>query len=130
MLPSEDKLTELGIRFHFYADDTVPFFVFGLAFSQCMFDDILTSIQRCFSNAKLKLNAAMSEYMIIRKCKIVEHGLLRLPQDGDYTEQLKLQVVLLIVNLFCSDKSTSFFQIHFIISVKSGQFVTKLKYQS
>ena len=51
-----------------------------------MFDDILTSFQRSFSNAKLKLNGDKCEYMIIRKCKIVKHGLLRLPENGDYTE--------------------------------------------
>ena len=28
--------------------------------------------------------------MIIRKCKILKHGLLRLPEDGDYTEQAKV----------------------------------------
>ena len=55
-----------------------------------MFDDILTSIQRWFINAKLKLYAARSEYMVTRKCKIVKHGLLRLPEDGDYTEQVKV----------------------------------------
>ena len=51
-----------------------------------MFDDILASIQRWFSFAILKLNADKSEYMIIRKCKIVKHGLLHLPEDGEYTE--------------------------------------------
>ena len=29
--------------------------------------------------------------MIIRKCKIVIHGLLRLPEDGDYTEEVKVR---------------------------------------
>ena len=28
--------------------------------------------------------------MVIRKHKIVEHGLLRLPEDGDHTEQVKV----------------------------------------
>ena len=28
--------------------------------------------------------------MIIRKCKFVKHGLLRLPENGDYTEQVKV----------------------------------------
>ena len=55
-----------------------------------MFDDILTSIQRWFSKAKLKLNADRSEYMIIQKCKIVKQGFLRLPEDGDYTELVKV----------------------------------------
>ena len=55
-----------------------------------MFDDFLHSIQCWFSNAKLKLNADKVEYMIIRKCKIVKHGLLCLPKDGDYTEQVKI----------------------------------------
>ena len=54
-----------------------------------MFDDILTSIEFWFSKAKFKLNADKSEYMIIRKFKSVEHDLLRLPEDGDYTEQVK-----------------------------------------
>ena len=90
MLPLEDKLKELEINYHFYAHDTVLYFLFGSALSQCVFDNILTSIQRWFSNAKLKLNADKSEYMIIRKCKIVKHGLLRLPEDGNYTQQVKV----------------------------------------
>ena len=73
----------------FLADDTVFYFEFGLTLSQCLFDNILTSIQRWFSNAKLKLNADKSEHMNFRKCKIVKHGLLRLPEHGNYTEQVK-----------------------------------------
>ena len=38
----------------------------------------------------MKLNADKSEYMIIRKCKIVKHGSLRLSEDCDYTEQVKV----------------------------------------
>ena len=48
----------------------------GSTLSQCMCDDILTSIQRWFSNVKLKLIADKIEYMISRKCKIVNYGLL------------------------------------------------------
>ena len=44
MLALEHKLKELGINYHFYADDTDLYFVFGSNLSQCMFDDILTSI--------------------------------------------------------------------------------------
>ena len=80
MLPLEDKLKELEMNYHFYADDSVLYFVIGSTLSQSMFDNILTSIQRWLSIAKLKLNADKSEYMIIRKCKIVKHGLLRLPE--------------------------------------------------
>ena len=90
MLPFEDKLKVLEINYHFYADDTVLYFELGSTLSQCMFDNILTSIQRWFCNAKLKLNADKSQYMIIRKCKIVKHGLLRLPEDRNYTEQVKV----------------------------------------
>ena len=90
MSPLEDKLKELEINYHFYADDTVLYFVFGSTLSQCMFDNILTSIHRWFSNAKLKLSADKSEYMIIRKCKIVKHGLLRLSEYGNYNEQVKV----------------------------------------
>ena len=70
----------------------IPFFIlyFGSTLSQCMFDDILTSIQRWFSNVKLKLSADKSEYTIIRKCKIIKHDFLRLQEDGDYTEQVKV----------------------------------------
>ena len=82
MLPLEDKLKELEINYHFYPDNTVLYFIFGSTLSQCMFYNVLTSIQRWFSNAKLKLNADKSEYMIFRKCKFVKHGLLRLPEDG------------------------------------------------
>ena len=82
-----------------------------------MFDNILTSIQRWFSNAKLKLNADESEYMIIRKCQIVEHGLLRLPEGGDYTELVRVlgfyfdchltlqrQINFVCLNSFCYSK--------------------------
>ena len=90
LLPLEDKLKELEINYHFYADDTVLYFVLRSTLSQCMFDKILTSIQRWFSKAKLKLIADKSEYMIIRKCKIVKNGLLRVSEDGNYTEQVKV----------------------------------------
>ena len=55
-----------------------------------MFDNFLNSIQRWFSNARLKLNAEKSEYMIIWKRKNVKHGLLRVPEDSNYTEQIKI----------------------------------------
>ena len=54
-----------------------------------MFDDILTSVHRWFSNANLKLNADKCEYLIIRKCRLVKHRRLHLPEDGDYTERVK-----------------------------------------
>ena len=90
MLPLEYKLKEQGTKYHFYADDTILFLVYHSTLSQCMFDDILTSIQRWFSKAKLKMNADKSPYMIILKPKIVKHGLLRLPEIGDHTEQVKI----------------------------------------
>ena len=89
MLPLEDKQKELKVNYHFYVDDTVLYFVFGSTLNQCMFDNILTLIQCWFSNEKLKLNADKCEYVIIRKCKIVKHDLLRLPEDGNYTELVK-----------------------------------------
>ena len=58
------RLKELEINYHFYADETDHCFIFNLTLSQCMFDDILTSIQRWFSTAKLKLNAEKSDYII------------------------------------------------------------------
>ena len=87
MLPLEDKLKEIDIIYCFYADETVLYFVFGSTLSHCMFYDILTSIQRSF---KLMLKSGKCEYMIIRKCKIGEHGLLRLSEDGDKTEQVEI----------------------------------------
>ena len=39
ILPLEDKLKESEINCHFYADDTVLYFVFGSTLSQCMFDN-------------------------------------------------------------------------------------------
>ena len=47
MLLLEDKLKELEINYQFYADDTLAYIVFGSNVSERMFDDILTSIQRC-----------------------------------------------------------------------------------
>ena len=90
MMPLEDKLKELEVNYHFSADDTVLQFVLCSTLSQCIFDNIFTSIQRWFSNAKLKMNADKSEYMIIQKGKIVKHGLIHLPEDGNYTEQVKV----------------------------------------
>ena len=62
-----------------------------------MFDDIFTSIQRWFCNAKMRLNADKSKYMNIRKCKIVKHILLRLLENGDYIEYEKV----LVCNIDC-----------------------------
>ena len=95
-----------------------------------MFGNIVTSIQRWFSNAKLKLNADTIEYMIIRKCKIVKLGLLRLPENGNYTEQVEVRDCYINCQLICNDRLTLFVPIHFIISVKYGQFEIKLKHQS
>ena len=53
-------------------------------------DDILISIQRWVSHAKKKLNADKSENTVMRKNKIVKPVLLRLPEDVDYTEHVKL----------------------------------------
>ena len=79
-----------------------------------MFDDFLSWIQRWFRNANLTLNTDKSEYVIIQKCKIVRHDFLRLPEHGDYTEQVKVlgcyidcqftlqrQVNLVCSNSFC-----------------------------
>ena len=86
MLALEDKLKELVINYHFYADDTDLYLVFGLTLSKCMFDDILTSIQSWFSNRKLKLNAENIEYktfwekmsnMIFYVCQKVQNSLNR-----------------------------------------------------
>ena len=88
MLTLEDQLKDLEINYHFDSDDTILCFVIVSTLSKCMFDNILTSIQRWFSNAKLKLNMDKSDYMIIRKCKIVRHGHLR-QEDGDYNEEVK-----------------------------------------
>ena len=69
---SEDILKELKIDDHLYAEDTVLSSVFGYTLSQCMFNDFVVSFQCWFSNAKLKLNTCKSEYMIIRKHKVVK----------------------------------------------------------
>ena len=92
ILPLEEKRKELGMNYHFYADDTVLYVVFGTTLSQCLFDDILTSIQHWFSNEKLKLNADKSGNTIFREGKIVKHGHLLLPEDGEYTKQVKFLV--------------------------------------
>ena len=89
MFPLDDKLKELEKNYHFYADNTVHCFGFGSTLSQCMFDNFLNSSQRWFSNAKLKLNAERSEYMIIWKCKNVQPGFLLVPEDSNYIEQIK-----------------------------------------
>ena len=59
----------------------------------------------------MKLNADRSEYIIIWKFKIVKHGLLSQPEDGNYTEQVKVlgcyfnhQLTLQRqINFVCSD---------------------------
>ena len=67
--------------------------------------------------------------MIIRKCKIHKHVLLRLPEDGDYTEQVKVLGCYigcqLTLQLQVNFGSNSVYHLH-----KSGQFEIKLKHQS
>ena len=51
ILPLEDKLKELEMNYHFYADDTALYFVFSSTLCQCMFDNIFdldsTLVQQC-----------------------------------------------------------------------------------
>ena len=125
MLPSEDKLKEVGLNYHLYADDTILYFLFGSTLSHCIFDDILTSIQRWFSNAKLKLNEDKSEYMIIRKSKIVKYSFLRLLEDGNHNEQLK------VLGCYNDCQLTLQQQVNFVCSnsfhYPRGHFAIKLK---
>ena len=57
---------------------------------------ILYSVQPSVNAYLMDLDSTLvqredtSEYMIIRKGKIVKHGVLRLPEDGDCTEQIKV----------------------------------------
>ena len=82
-MPLEDKLKELEINYDFYADDAVFYFVICSTLSQCIFVDILNSIQRSLSSSKLKNNADKSQYMVIQNNKIVRHCLSLLSEDGD-----------------------------------------------
>ena len=93
-------------------------------------DDILISIQRWVSHAKKKLNADKSENTVMRKNKIVKPVLLRLPEDVDYTKHVKLQVVMLFVNLLFNDRIILFVEIVLIISVRLFQLKMKLKHHS
>ena len=64
MLPLEDQLKELEKTN--ISTQMIPFFtLYSVDPQSCIFDSISTSIQRWFRNAKLKLNADRSEYMII-----------------------------------------------------------------
>ena len=116
MQPLEGKQPELTRDYHFNADDTVADFVFDLTLSPCMFDDILIPIHCRSSNAKLNFEADNSKYMIIPKSKNAKHGLLRLPEAGDYTEQVNVSDCYINCQPTLQRQMNFFFKIFLIFS--------------
>ena len=52
LLPLKDKPKELNTNCHLYADDSVLHFMFDSTLRQCIFDELLVSIQCWLINAK------------------------------------------------------------------------------
>ena len=56
LVPLEVMFERLGVNYYFYSDDFVTYFVFHDSLNQGAFDLILTTLQKRFSAAKLRLN--------------------------------------------------------------------------
>ena len=67
LVPLEVLFERLDVNYHFYDDDTVIYFVYNASINQEAFDLILTTLQKWFSGAKLRLNSNKTEYMLVER---------------------------------------------------------------
>ena len=87
LLPLELIFKQLQINYHFYADDTIIYFVYEQAVTQ-KFDLIISTLEKWFCSTKLKLNTSKTEFM-----KVVRNNSfnadLKLPMDSKFLNNKK-----------------------------------------
>ena len=89
LVPLEVLFERLELNYHFYADDTVIYFVYHASLNQGAFDLILTTLQKWFSGAKLRLNSNKTEYMFVSRKNILNCD-NELPTDANFSNNVTL----------------------------------------
>ena len=67
LVPLDVPFERLDVNYHFYAYDTVIYFVYHASMNQGAFDLTITTLQKWFSGAKLRLNSNKTEYMFVSR---------------------------------------------------------------
>ena len=105
LLPLELIFKQLQINYHFYADDTVIYFVYEETVSQEKFDLIISTLQKWFCGAKLKFNISKTEFMdVVRKNSF--YAELILPIDSKLSNHVKFLGFILDKLLFSKQISS------------------------
>ena len=88
LVPLEVLFERLDVNYHFYADDTVIYFVYDSSINRA-FDLILTTLQKWFSGAKLRLNSNKTQYMFISRKNSLNSD-IELPTDANFCNNVTL----------------------------------------
>ena len=88
LLPLELIFKQLQINYHFYADDTVIYFVYEETVTHEKIDLIINSLQKWFRGAKSKLNTSKADSMRVVR-KISFNADLRLSTDSKLSDHVK-----------------------------------------
>ena len=83
------------MNYHFYADDTVVYFVYEETVTEEKFDLIIGTLQKRFWGAKLKLNTSKTEFMKVVR-NISFNADIKLPKDSKFSNQVNFLGFILV----------------------------------
>ena len=63
LIPLELKFKQLNINDHFYADDTIIYFVYEETVTQENIDLIISTLRKWFRSAKLNVNTGKTDFI-------------------------------------------------------------------
>ena len=86
-VPLEVLFESLDVNDHFYADDTVIYFVYQASINHGAFDLRLTTLQKLFSGAKLRLKSNKTEYMFISGKNSLDSK-IEFPTDANFSNNV------------------------------------------
>ena len=89
LVPLEVLFERLDVNYRFYADYTLIYFVYHASINQGAFDLILTTLQKWFSGAKLRLNSNKTEYMFVSRKNSLNCD-IELPMDANFSNNVTL----------------------------------------
>ena len=89
LFPLEVLFERLDVNYLFYADDTVIYFVYHSSINEDAFDLILTTLQKWFSGAKLRLKLNRTEYMFVSRKNSLNSD-IELPTDANFSNNVTL----------------------------------------
>ena len=89
LVPLEVLFERLDVNYHFYANDTVIYFLYHASINQRAFDLILTTLQKWFSGAKLRLNSNKTEYMFVSRKNSLNCD-IELATDANFSNNVTL----------------------------------------